>query len=223
MKRIISLLLAALLLGMLPITVYAHEVPDLDQRGSIAVTMTFRETAVPGGSLTLYKVGNVDAEDGDYFFTYTKEFSQCSIPVTELSSAKLSEALDEIRKEKNLQGIMKQNIGENGQVVFSNLELGLYLVVQDKAASGYNTVNSFLVSIPSMEDGSYTYDIDASPKVELEKTPVSEQTTPSSQKTSENNQPKTGDTDGPKFLSALGVLLSALCVLVWSYRRKKEQ
>lgn len=223
MKRIISLLLAALLFGMLPITGYAHEALDLDQRGSIIVTMTFQKKVVSGGDLTLYKVGEVNSEDGNYFFTYTKEFSECSIPVTDPSSSKLSDELDKIRKEKGLNGLAKRNIGENGQVIFGDLELGLYLVVQETAASGYHTVKPFVVSVPSLEDGSYIYDIDASPKVELEKASTPEQPTPSNPKPIQNNQPKTGDTDWRLILAASGVFLSAFCIVIWSYRRKKEQ
>ena len=51
------------------------------------------------------------------------------------------------------------------------MEPGLYLLVQYKAAEGYEAAAPFLVSVPMNEDGTYIYDVDASPKVELTKAP----------------------------------------------------
>lgn len=58
---------------------------------------------------------------------------------------------------------------KDGEIAFTGLELGLYLLVQHKAAKGYETAAPFLVSVPMEEDGVLRYDVDASPKVELEK------------------------------------------------------
>ena len=47
----------------------------------------------------------------------------------------------------------------------------MYLLVQNQAAEGYQAAAPFLVSVPMNEDGTYIYDVDASPKVELTKAP----------------------------------------------------
>lgn len=67
---------------------------------------------------------------------------------------------------------------KDGEIAFTGLELGLYLLVQHKAAKGYETAAPFLVSVPMEEDGVLRYDVDASPKVELEKKPEPTSTTP---------------------------------------------
>ena len=60
-KHLISGLLALYLLLCLPLSAAAHAVPDESQDGhcSITITMTYKGKAVPGGTLALYKVGDV--------------------------------------------------------------------------------------------------------------------------------------------------------------------
>ena len=53
-KHRIALLLAVLLLCALPVTVYAHEVPDETRKGSITVDMKYDGQAVTGGTLKAY-------------------------------------------------------------------------------------------------------------------------------------------------------------------------
>ena len=69
-KHLISGLLALYLLLCLPLSAAAHAVPDESQDGhcSITITMTYKGKAVPGGTLALYKVGDVVEDDGNYSF-----------------------------------------------------------------------------------------------------------------------------------------------------------
>lgn len=216
MKRILSLLLAVLLLCLLTVVALAHEVPDLERAGSISLTMTYQGKAVPGGSLTLYRVGFVDSSNGDYYFTFTKDFEGCSTPITELSSPKLSEELTQIVKQKKLKGVAEQTMDKNGQVVFDDLELGLYLLIQKKAAPGYAAIAPFLVSVPARQEGSYLYDVNASPKVSLEPKPTEPPTT-------QPNLPQTGQTNWPvPVLAAAGLLLITGGVLLCTSGKKKS-
>lgn len=61
MKKHLKSLLALLLLACLPLSAAAHPVPDEQKDGhcSITVTMTYQGKALPGGTLALYKVGDV--------------------------------------------------------------------------------------------------------------------------------------------------------------------
>ena len=58
---------------------------------------------------------------------------------------------------------------KTGSVTFPELSHGLYLVVQVKAASGYEAVQPFLVTVPMLEDGHYVYDVNAYGKIALKK------------------------------------------------------
>ena len=70
MRKCLRSLLALLLLLELPLSAAAHPVPDAQKDGqcSITVTMTYRGKALKGGTLALYKVGDVAEEDGNYSF-----------------------------------------------------------------------------------------------------------------------------------------------------------
>lgn len=83
-KRLPALFLAVLLLCTVGVTAAAQNVPDLSWKGSITVTMRQGETAVSGGSLTLYRVGEVREEDGNYSFVLTGDFTGCGQSLTNI-------------------------------------------------------------------------------------------------------------------------------------------
>lgn len=176
-KRILSALCAMLMLGVLVINAFAVEVPDFDRKGSIGVTMTYNDQAVPGGTLTLYRVADVVEDDGDYYFVYTSEYESCEVPVDDSSAARIAAALAAIVAENSLEGSV-QAISDEGKVTFSDLEIGLYLLIQEEAAPGYNLITPFLVSIPGGSGDGYVYDVDASPKMELVPEPTEPPTEP---------------------------------------------
>ena len=221
-KRIVSLILVMMFLIVGSLSAHAHEIPDYNRRGSIDITMKYKDKVVPGGTLTLYRVADVATDDGNYFFTYTADFSDCSIPVTELSSSEIGAALAKIAKDRRLNGVA-QDLDKEGHTKFSDLEIGLYLLVQNKAAAGYNQVSPFLVSVPGNDNGHYIYDVNASPKVELEPAPTTP-TTPS--KPSGGKLPQTGQVNWPvPILGTVGLILIAagFCMKASDRRKKHEE
>ena len=80
-KHVISGLLALLFLLALPLSAAAHAVPDESRNGhcSITVSMTYKGKTVRGGTLALYKVGDVAEDDGNYSFVPVEEI-QADIP-----------------------------------------------------------------------------------------------------------------------------------------------
>lgn len=169
-KRLLTFFLFLLLFGSMQITVYAHQVPDPDKRGSVNITMRYGNDIVAGGSMTLYHAGAIAEDDGNYSFLFTDSFSGCKESLTDVSSASLAEALAKYVKDHNISGTAK-DIGKDGKISFSGLEPGLYLLIQHQAADGYNEAAPFLVSVPLYENGIYIYDVDASPKVDLIRKP----------------------------------------------------
>lgn len=208
---------------------YAAEWIDLDAKGSISVTL--RDTdgkAVSGGELTLYRVAEVKHEDGDLSFAYTNGFAGCGVPLGDLTAAGLAGELRE--KIADSAVYTTKTVGQDGKVKFSDLELGLYLVVQSKAADGYYAVSPFLVTVPMTEDGGYLYNVDASPKVESARdkpgdgggssptpTPVPPVPTPQPG----GSLPQTGQLNWPvPVLAALGLGVFALG---WWLREKNSE
>ncbi len=218
-KRIISLFAAVLMIFTFSICAFAHDVPDYNRRGSITITLTYKEKPVIGGSLTIYKVGYVAENNGDYFFRYTEDFEECEIPITELTSSELPKELAKIAKRKNLEGITEK-IGSDGKVKFENLEIGLYLVVQKTPSVGFSKINPFLVSVPANVEGTYVYDVDASPKVELE--PKTSEPEEPPEKPDEK-LPDTGLTNWPiPVMAASGAVLICVGIVLNSIERKMK-
>lgn len=169
-KRFSVLFVAAVLLCVMSMTAFAHAVPDLSKEGPIRIRMNVGGEAVPGGSLTLYHVGSVKEDDGDYRFELTGDFVKSNVSLKNVESARTAGKLAAYAEEKELPGVTRE-IDKDGKVVFSGLKPGLYLLVQEENAPGYNPADPFLVSVPMLEDGSYLYDVNASPKVELKESP----------------------------------------------------
>lgn len=219
-KRMITLLVALALLCAFTTTAFAHDVPDTEKTGTIKIVMqTANGTTVPGGTLTIYRVGEVFEDDGNYSFILTGDFVNCGQSLEDVTSVDLAGNLAGYATEKSLAGTTK-TIAQDGSVAFEDVELGLYLLVQNTAASGYNKADPFLVSVPMMEEGVYIYDVDASPKVEVERAP--ETTTPPPTKPSQPSLPHTGQLNWP--IPILVVAGLALFCLGWvlCFRKKKQ-
>lgn len=161
MKRI---LWAVFLITMLTQPVAAHAIPDVNQAGSIRITMRYEGKTVSGGELTLYRAGKIYENDGNYGFALAEDFAQADVSLENVSSPATAEKLSDFAKQHKCTG-RTVTIGRNGTAEFEDLEAALYLVIQHKAAPGYYAVNPFLVSVPMLESGSYIYQVDAGPKV----------------------------------------------------------
>ena len=213
-----------LVLAFLPAAASAHPVPEPGKEGSITVSMQFDGEPVSGGSLTLYRVGEVSENDGNYTFVPTGEFTRWGSDFGTLDSAQQSAQTaqslkDFIQSNRGISPVAREKIGTDGKVKFSNLEQGLYLLVQTEPATGFSPVNPFLVSLPYEKDGKYIYDVDAQAKTELEQEP-----TPTKPPEKPGGKlPQTGQLNWPvPVLAAAGLTLFGIG---WGirFRRKRDQ
>ena len=221
-KRRICVLSALMLLCALTVHVYAAEAVDMGRTGSISITMTHSGEPVPGGSLTLYRVAEVTVENNaDYSFRYTEEFVACEADLTDLDAAETALALAEYAAAGELSGV-KQTVSEAGEICFEELQLGLYLLVQEDAAEGFDTVNPFLVSVPARENGSYVYEVNASPKLNLEPLPTEPPTEPPEPTLPPPDLPQTGLNKWPvPVMLGCGLLLAVVGVWLTVAGRKR--
>lgn len=194
-KRIMTVLSVLLMFCVLTMNASAAYGPDLSRAGSISITMTYQSEPISGGSLTLYRVADVYVTNGvNYSFRYTGDYKNCSVYLSNLGHSSTAWSLAEYTRENHISGT-KIWIDDSGKAYFPDLELGLYLLVQEDAADGYNIVNPFLVTVPGRENGSYVYDVDASPKMALEPMdPPPEETDPPPP---EETDPPPEETDPP--------------------------
>lgn len=166
-KRILISLIAILLFCTTGVTALAHDVPNLNQSGSITVKLQDNEKKLSSGTLTFYRVGEIRSTDGDYHFVPTEAFASSEKSLETVHFPEFARDLLEYAQKNNISG--KTLPIQDGTVRYEieSGQLGLYLVVQHQAAVGYNPIAPFLVSVPISEDNQYVYDVNATPKVEI--------------------------------------------------------
>ena len=214
-KRIITCLIVLLLVGSL--TVSAHEVPDLTQKGSIAFCMDWEGVPLNGGTLTMYRVGDIVEDDGDYSFAAVPGLKN---PVPDdLNDPALAASMVAAAENAGLESITVSV--ENGEAVFTDVAPGLYVVIQKKAAEGFSPLSPFFISMPQFRDGRYEYDIAADPKVSLEPEPTEPtQPKPTEPKPPVPSLPQTGQLWWPvPVLFCAGLVL----ILFGLIRRREEE
>lgn len=183
-KRLSAVLLTLLLSCALVLTTTlayaaaADPLPDpvWSRNGScgIGIRMLDDGKIVPGGSLELYKVGDVAGNQTS--FTLNNDFSGMGkVSLGDFAteqSARLAQNLANYANRMQLKPLKTVDIDENGYAEFNNLKFGLYLVVQDEYARGYDPIAPFLVSLPMYTEGEgYDYFINAEPKVDKPQPP----------------------------------------------------
>lgn len=199
-KRLSTLLLALSLGAAVALPAYAHEVPDPSRTGSIRFSMLYDGSAVGGGSLTLHRVGDVAEEDGNYTFTLTEAYAASGADLTDLTDTALAAGLADYTTANGIAG-EEVSIGSDGTAAADGLALGLYLVMQDQPAEGYEPIAPFLVSVPMWDEtaGAYLYTVDAAPKLGgLTKTPPAATAAPA--------KPDAGDPDTVTTATAAATL-----------------
>ncbi len=163
---IAGLLLCALLVVMLPVTAYAHEVPDETKKGGITVELCYDGRAVTGGRLAAYRVGQIRENDGNYSFGKTTAMEGFPGDYNDVGDPKLAEEAAAFVEKQQIPACATAE-NEAGKAVFTGLELGVYLIVQTEAADGGERLNPFLVSLPMNEDGHYVYEVNAEGKLQF--------------------------------------------------------
>ena len=144
---------------------------DMDETGSISITIKYENNPVAGGSLTLYNVASISLDDGNLSYVLTSDFSEFETDFSDISSDTFAKDLKNYADANKLEG-KTEEVDEDGKVLFEGLNLGLYLMVQKDAADGYYEMNPFVVSVPDESMGKVVYNVDASPKTEIIRKPV---------------------------------------------------
>ena len=165
-KRIPALLAALLVLLALAVPVCAQELPDPQMTGSLTLWMAFDGDPLEGGSLTLYRVGDISFSDGNAGFSLVEALSD-GPELSNLDNPNLARTLAELAQRRGLTPLTAQI--EKGSAAFFPLTPGLYVVTQSRlqATEGFDAIQPFLISLPRWEEGAYVYDLTAAPKVPL--------------------------------------------------------
>ena len=159
------LLCAVLLCGAFLCGAAAQAYPDLTRTGSILVCVLDTEgTPVPGGELQCFQVAKLT--NAGYVPVNGFENSGVSLDTFLSDGTGAAELAKELTQKRPANAkFVSAEPNEAGKVLFSQLELGLYLVSQSVPADRYHALDPFLVTVPLSENGLWIYDIDAAPKV----------------------------------------------------------
>ncbi|MBQ2730298.1 MAG: hypothetical protein IJF69_05940 [Clostridia bacterium] len=220
--KVLSIIFAAILIFCMPLCVIAGEEPDVNRKGSISVSMTYEGKAVGGGELTLYRVAQVHEENGaDYSFVYTADYAGCSVKEETLTASDVAGELCSYTQKNGIDGITLEP-GKDGKATAENLELGLYLVVQTKAAEGFTKVEPFVVTVPQFDGESYMYSVDATPKIDkMPETVVT--TAPPEETTPPDKLPQTGLNNVPvPVLAVIGLAFVTFGIYLITSDKKRD-
>lgn len=200
---------------------------EYTRKGSVTVDVVSTDTgkAISGGTITLYQVATATQKSGENGYVLTGEFKESGISLAGISESaagmqELASGLEGYVDEHTVTGTTA-TVDQSGQARWTDLELGLYLVVHTAPATGYAPVHSFLITVPRYLDGTYLYDVDAKPKTGTADTAVQKPSglSPSAAKASltGGKLPQTGQLWWPvPVLAFAGVLL----VMAGWYRRR---
>ncbi|MDR1018854.1 MAG: SpaH/EbpB family LPXTG-anchored major pilin [Lachnospiraceae bacterium] len=165
-KRIISLFFAlVLIVGMMPKVSKAAPTIDTTKTGSLTINKTDEaQQPVAGAGFTIYKVADLKQDGGTMSYD-TTGYTHGVIVTGDTTAA----AFDTALSQNKLTAVGSEEKTElpSGQVKFSNLSLGIYLVKETTIPAHTIASNNFLVSIPMTDPtnhDSWTYDVVADPK-----------------------------------------------------------
>lgn len=213
MRKWMSLLTALTLLLAAAMPVFAHEVPDPEQPGSITFALEWEGEPLDSGSLTIYRVGDIAQDDGNYSFTPVEALQNADISLEQPNDPALAQRLAELARELALEGVTVPIT--DGKAVFDQVLPGLYVVCQDAetASDGFAPLAPFTISLPQWVDEGYVYEISARPKVGLEAAPTepSEPTEPT--EPDDPDLPYTGQLEWP--IPVMAVCGLALFMMGW--------
>lgn len=165
MKKILWLLGVSLMLVM---PVSANTV-DFNQKGSIMLELVEQEhnEKIADANIEIIKIADAKVDsNGNLYYEYVTSLNNCNVDIKDVTKIDVNELTtcinDNTDKVSNL-------TDSNGIVLFNNLDLGLYLVRQTNKLNNYTSIDSYLVTIPTIEDNTWVYDIHSVPKTEIQK------------------------------------------------------
>ena len=166
-RKIITFCVTILLILTCSYTVFAQEF-DQSKTGSISVTLIEQKQNEPivGAELSVYYIATVVMDaNGNLIYDYTKDFEQIDAPIDDAS---LALKLDVFVSQKSVPSV-KITTNAEGTALCGDLPLGLYFVKQTGAVEGFAPCTPFLVTVPNEKNGEYVYEVNASPKTQVER------------------------------------------------------
>ena len=180
-KRISVVLVLLVLLAVFPLQSFAAGPIKVDQNAALNISFKDSGKAIPGAQFSIYKVADVD---GNTNMTVTSDFEAYKNTVSGLSDLNhltreqwmtLASSLKGYVLNDNLLPVAGGKTDSSGNLTFSGLTVGLYLVVGSRVSTGGYTYTPtpFMVFLPGVNTvtNDWDYNVTTEPKYTKEKNP----------------------------------------------------
>ena len=143
---------------------------SLDTKGSITLHVADSKNKIPmeGASFRLYFFAAAHKKENGVGYYYVVPYNDCNMDMNDLQDSYLAVHLSHFALTHDLPYTEKTS-DSKGNIVFENLEPGVYLILATDIVEGYFLPAPFVINIPvyDHEDKSWEYDINATPKMQL--------------------------------------------------------
>ena len=218
-NRILSILLALVLLFVLAVNASAaSEILPLG-KGSLTLVMSYDGQALKDGSVNILRIGSVEEVDKKkYDFRIFAPLGRESITQEELYDPDVAKELLKTGKKQYTENILSAPVLD-GSVVFKDLDSGLYVVWQEEAdaCNGLSAFQPFLISVPRWQYDHYDLNVVAAPKVPMNPEPFEPPPPPPPPP----ELPKTGQLNWPiPVMAVLGAMLMVIGLILCRNRKR---
>lgn len=171
MKKIISSFFLFLIIFSFSIFNVSADSIDSSKISSITIYNHYDDINISDTEVSLYFLASIDV-NGEYYFQ--DDYLDVSFDVDNMTTSEISLKAEEILSyitQEELQSDFSLKTKEDGTGYFSNLVPGLYLIsIDSKVIDDYRYESSpMLITIPTIENNAYLYDVLVNTKTEREK------------------------------------------------------
>ena len=233
-----------LIILVIPYSFVFADTIDYTKRGSIYVNKNFEDAGISSINIEIYKVASLNSGD---VYQFADTFIEKEKNIKNMSSSELggyAKELNDFIIKNNISYLANKSTNNSEEILFDNLELGVYLILFDQISSvnGSVVINPLIVEVPSVEqiNNSYVYNVNVIAKIE-KVADVSDTSGASSEGDNtgdSNNKTDSSGNSGEKSIFSLpitsddiikyfiGLLLSLtgiVAIIIYIRGRKKEK
>lgn len=181
---------------------HAAEMLNANQKGSITISPEAKGGNAVSGTFEIYKVADALADNSGWHFEWAKGYEGTDHALYdktgELDDTYKSNLLKLLKDKVKAQKPTQKSKSSSQTATFSNLSVGLYYVEMTDVQKGYETIDPFLVTVPTADaNGNLTYDVVANTKAGN----VAKKTNPNPTPPSETTKKKTEENPTPSSTS----------------------
>lgn len=142
---------------------------DFNRKGSITFELIDQEhnEKIADANIEIVKIADARVDlNSNLYYEYVSSLTECNVDIKDVTKIDVNELASCINDNTQRLSSISDN---NGKVSFSNLDLGLYLIRQTNKLNKYTSIDSYLVTLPTIENNDWIYDIYSIPKTEIQK------------------------------------------------------